>query len=254
MNTQEIRRAEFRRDAGGRQDRVLPGRDGRQVSAGRADAGDAGAARVEGHLLAAAWRGGDGRDARCWRPMGSRTSKCSGRTPKPDGDFPNVPGHVANPENPPVFDAIIVRAQRSRGRCGAGDRSGLRPHRLRGAAHVRRRRAVAHAHRQSALRTAWPITCWRTRRKQRAGFRRSISSSKRSSRRSWSAASATATACGRSATCWSASNGSPRRSMSTGRTCSCTAPRNRTATWPAATSATRTARWRRCCCASWRPS
>jgi phosphomannomutase len=28
----------------------------------------------------------------------------------PDGDFPNVPGHVANPENPPVFDAIIVRA------------------------------------------------------------------------------------------------------------------------------------------------
>jgi phosphoglucomutase/phosphomannomutase len=30
---------------------------------------------------------------------------------KPDGDFPNVPGHVANPENPQVFDAIIERAQ-----------------------------------------------------------------------------------------------------------------------------------------------
>ena len=30
---------------------------------------------------------------------------------KPDGDFPNVPGHVANPENPPVFDSIIVRAK-----------------------------------------------------------------------------------------------------------------------------------------------
>lgn len=29
----------------------------------------------------------------------------------PDGDFPNVPGHVANPENPAVFDSIIVRAQ-----------------------------------------------------------------------------------------------------------------------------------------------
>ncbi len=29
---------------------------------------------------------------------------------KPDGDFPNVPGHVANPENPQVFDAIIARA------------------------------------------------------------------------------------------------------------------------------------------------
>ncbi len=28
---------------------------------------------------------------------------------KPDGDFPNVPGHVANPENPQVFDAIIER-------------------------------------------------------------------------------------------------------------------------------------------------
>jgi phosphoglucomutase/phosphomannomutase len=30
---------------------------------------------------------------------------------KPDGDFPNVPGHVANPENPPVFDAIIERGR-----------------------------------------------------------------------------------------------------------------------------------------------
>ena len=30
---------------------------------------------------------------------------------KPDGDFPNVPGHVSNPENPQVFDAIIARAK-----------------------------------------------------------------------------------------------------------------------------------------------
>lgn len=29
----------------------------------------------------------------------------------PDGDFPNVPDHVANPENPPVFDALIDRAR-----------------------------------------------------------------------------------------------------------------------------------------------
>ncbi len=29
----------------------------------------------------------------------------------PDPDFTNVPGHVANPENPAVFDAIIARAQ-----------------------------------------------------------------------------------------------------------------------------------------------
>ncbi|MCA9119583.1 MAG: phospho-sugar mutase [Planctomycetaceae bacterium] len=30
---------------------------------------------------------------------------------KPDGDFPNVPGHVSNPENPAVFDSIIARAK-----------------------------------------------------------------------------------------------------------------------------------------------
>jgi phosphomannomutase len=30
---------------------------------------------------------------------------------QPDGDFPNVPGHVSNPENPEVFAAIIERAR-----------------------------------------------------------------------------------------------------------------------------------------------
>lgn len=30
---------------------------------------------------------------------------------EPDGDFPNVPGHVSNPENPKVFDAIIQYAK-----------------------------------------------------------------------------------------------------------------------------------------------
>jgi len=30
---------------------------------------------------------------------------------EPDGDFPNVPGHVSNPENPAVFDSIIVRGK-----------------------------------------------------------------------------------------------------------------------------------------------
>ena len=29
----------------------------------------------------------------------------------PDGDFPNVPGHVSNPENAVVFDALIKRAK-----------------------------------------------------------------------------------------------------------------------------------------------
>ncbi len=32
----------------------------------------------------------------------------------PDGDFPNVPGHVSNPENSVVFDAIIVDAKSQR--------------------------------------------------------------------------------------------------------------------------------------------
>jgi len=31
----------------------------------------------------------------------------------PDGDFPNVPGHVSNPENPATFDAMIERAQQT---------------------------------------------------------------------------------------------------------------------------------------------
>lgn len=30
---------------------------------------------------------------------------------EPSGDFPNVPGHVSNPENPAVFDAVIERAR-----------------------------------------------------------------------------------------------------------------------------------------------
>ncbi|TWT46800.1 phospho-sugar mutase [Botrimarina hoheduenensis] len=32
---------------------------------------------------------------------------------EPDGDFPNVPGHVSNPERPVVFDAIIERAKQT---------------------------------------------------------------------------------------------------------------------------------------------
>ncbi|MFW6170689.1 MAG: phospho-sugar mutase [Planctomycetota bacterium] len=32
---------------------------------------------------------------------------------EPSGDFPNVPGHVSNPENPAVFDSIIEHGRRS---------------------------------------------------------------------------------------------------------------------------------------------
>ena len=78
--------------------------------AGRDDAGDAGAARVEGDLFAAAWRGGDGRGPGARRRDGFKDVELFGPHAKPDGDFPNVPGHVANPENPAVFDSIIAHA------------------------------------------------------------------------------------------------------------------------------------------------
>lgn len=42
---------------------------------------------------------------------GFKSVEVFGPHAKADGDFPNVPGHVANPENPPVFDSIIVRAK-----------------------------------------------------------------------------------------------------------------------------------------------
>ena len=42
---------------------------------------------------------------------GFKSIELFGPHSKPDGDFPNVPGHVANPENPQVFDSIIVRGK-----------------------------------------------------------------------------------------------------------------------------------------------
>jgi phosphoglucomutase/phosphomannomutase len=33
---------------------------------------------------------------------------------EPNGNFPNVPGHVSNPENPQVYEAIIARAKETR--------------------------------------------------------------------------------------------------------------------------------------------
>jgi phosphoglucomutase/phosphomannomutase len=42
---------------------------------------------------------------------GFRDVEVFGPHSEPSGDFPNVPGHVSNPENPHVFDAIIERAQ-----------------------------------------------------------------------------------------------------------------------------------------------
>jgi phosphoglucomutase/phosphomannomutase len=42
---------------------------------------------------------------------GFRDVEIFGPHAEPHPDFPNVPGHVSNPENPHVFDAMIARAQ-----------------------------------------------------------------------------------------------------------------------------------------------
>jgi phosphoglucomutase/phosphomannomutase len=42
---------------------------------------------------------------------GFKSVELYGPHAEPNGDFPNVPGHVSNPENPPVFAAIIERAK-----------------------------------------------------------------------------------------------------------------------------------------------
>ena len=53
----------------------------------------------------------------------------------PDGDFPNVPGHVSNPENPPSSTRSSTGPAESRRRFDPGHRSRLRSHRAGGAAH-----------------------------------------------------------------------------------------------------------------------
>jgi phosphoglucomutase/phosphomannomutase len=42
---------------------------------------------------------------------GFRDVEIFGPHAQPDGDFPNVPGHVSNPENPATFDTMIERAK-----------------------------------------------------------------------------------------------------------------------------------------------
>ena len=73
---------------------------------------------------------------------------------KPDGDFPNVPGHVSNPENPKVFDTIIARAKEA----GADLALATDPDcdRIGCAAPLTfaKDSRVAHAHRQSDRRAA----------------------------------------------------------------------------------------------------
>jgi len=47
------------------------------------------------------------------KEAGFRDVEIFGPHAAPDGDFPNVPNHVANPENPAVFDAMIEHANQS---------------------------------------------------------------------------------------------------------------------------------------------
>ena len=172
---------------------------------------------------------------------------------KPDGDFPNVPGHVSNPENPAMFDLLIARAKETGADVALAtdpdcDRIGCAApltfkkdapwHTLTGnqigallADFVLENakaagRAVAEAfHRRDAGHDADGAA--HRRQLRRANGQRSA---------------------GRlQVDC-------PGDRRERRRTCSSTAPKSRTATWPATTSATRTVRWPRCCCASWRPS
>ena len=103
-------------------------------------------------------------------------SNCSGRTRKPDGDFPNVPGHVANPENPAVFDSIIVRGRE----VGADVTLATDPDcdRIGCAAPLTFKPRAPSGTRSPATSfvRCWPTTCWRIARR-RDSSRRSISSS-----------------------------------------------------------------------------
>jgi len=45
--------------------------------------------------------------------VGFKEVEVYGPCAEPDGDFPNVPGHVSNPENPATFDGPIDRAHQS---------------------------------------------------------------------------------------------------------------------------------------------
>ena len=66
----------------------------------------------------------------------------------PDPDFTNVPGHVANPENAVVFDAMIARGQADRRGLDPGHRPRLRSAGLCRPADSCRRRCLGNPYRQ----------------------------------------------------------------------------------------------------------
>ena len=72
----------------------------------------------------------------------------------PDGDFPNVPDHVANPEYPRTLEAAIAEAKSARRRPGHRQRPRRRSHRRRGSRLARSPRRMDHARRQPDRRHA----------------------------------------------------------------------------------------------------
>ncbi len=169
---------------------------------------------------------------------------------KPDGDFPNVPGHVSNPENPAVFDSIIAAAKNT----GADLILATDPDCDRmGAAAALSKEATSDwrsftGNQLAALLAEYVLAIaqesWRaiakTLRLQNARHDRNGSANRRSVRRRK-----------RMAICRSASNGSARKLTMQGRNDLFLAVRNRMAIWLAHTCATRTLRWLRCCWRSW---
>ena len=111
MNAQEIKRADF--DEALAAGKIVSCQE--EVDKAFIDAvlqqATPGPRDLEGDLLAAARRGRD----LPWCPALERDGftdvEVFGPHAEPSGDFPNVPGHVSNPENPAVFDAIIEHAK-----------------------------------------------------------------------------------------------------------------------------------------------
>ena len=170
----------------------------------------------------------------------------------PDGDFPNVPKHVANPENAAVFDAMIERVARS----GPDLILATDPDcdRLGCAAPVSAQLGAAWAtltgNQIGALLTDYLLSA----RKAAGTLRpssyvvKTLVTTELMRRIADSYGVQTA---GNLLVGFKYIGGGMDAA---GRRISSSAPRNPTASWPATTSATRTPRWRPCCSASWRHS
>ena len=82
------------------------------------------------------------------RPRASSEVNILASQRTPDGDFPNVPEHVANPENPRDTRGGHRRGQGHRRRSRARQRPGRRPHRRGDSRHRRSQRRLDHPRRQ----------------------------------------------------------------------------------------------------------